>query len=182
MKKFMQEFKTFALRGNVMDMAVGVIIGSAFSGIVTSLTDNFINPILNLVTGGATYTLQDVASFASSFLTAVVNFLVMAFVLFCLLKGMNKLASLAHKKEEAPATATTKKCPYCKTEIAIDATRIAHRSCWMWKSRKAFGRAQQNRESPFCSHTCKRRNRMGGGPAVVVAAGPFYKNPPRWAV
>ena len=95
MKKFMQEFKTFALRGNVMDMAVGVIIGSAFSGIVTSLTDNFINPILNLVTGGATYTLQDVASFASSFLTAVVNFLVMAFVLFCLLKGMNKLASLA---------------------------------------------------------------------------------------
>lgn len=73
MKKFMQEFKTFALRGNVMDMAVGVIIGSAFSGIVTSLTDNFINPILNLVTGGATYTLQDVASFASSFLTAWLN-------------------------------------------------------------------------------------------------------------
>ena len=126
MKKFMQEFKTFALRGNVMDMAVGAIIGSAFSGIVTSLTDNFINPILNLVTGGATYTLQDVASFASSFLTAVVNFLVMAFVLFCLLKGMNKLASLAHKKEEAPAAATTKKCPYCKTEIAIDATRCPH--------------------------------------------------------
>ena len=53
MKKFMQEFKTFALRGNVMDMAVGVIIGSAFSGIVTSLTDNFINPMLNLVTGRA---------------------------------------------------------------------------------------------------------------------------------
>lgn len=102
MKKFMQEFKTFALRGNVMDMAVGVIIGSAFSGIVTSLTDNFINPILNLVTGGATYTLQDVASFASSFLTAVVNFLVMAFVLFCLLKGMNKLASLAIKKRRRP--------------------------------------------------------------------------------
>ena len=160
MKKFMQEFKTFALRGNVMDMAVGVIIGSAFSGIVTSLTDNFINPILNLVTGGATYTLQDVASFASSFLTAVVNFLVMAFVLFCLLKGMNKLASLAHKKEEAPAAATTKKCPYCRTEIAIDATRcrIARRSCWMWKSRKAFGRARQNRGLPFgVSHAQKKK-------------------------
>ena len=57
---------------------------------------------------------------------AVVNFLVMAFVLFCLLKGMNKLASLAHKKEEAPAAATTKKCPYCRTEIAIDATRCPH--------------------------------------------------------
>ena len=105
MKKFMQEFKTFALRGNVMDMAVGVIIGSAFSGIVTSLTDNFINPILNLVTGGATYTLQDVASFASSFLTAVVNFLVMAFVLFCMLKAVNKLMSFG-KKPETPTAHT----------------------------------------------------------------------------
>ena len=66
MKKFMEEFKAFALRGNVMDMAVGVIIGGAFSGIVTSLTDNFINPILNLLTGGATYTMTDVAGFASS--------------------------------------------------------------------------------------------------------------------
>ena len=104
MKKFIEEFKAFALRGNMMDMAVGVIIGSAFSGIVTSLTDNFINPILNLVTGGATYTLQDVASFASSFLTAVVNFLVMAFVLFCIVKAMNRLMALGRpKKEEAPA-------------------------------------------------------------------------------
>ena len=70
MKKFIEEFKTFALRGNVMDMAVGVIIGGAFSGIVTSLTDNFINPILNLLTGGDTYSLSDVAGFASSFLSA----------------------------------------------------------------------------------------------------------------
>lgn len=61
MKKFIEEFKTFALRGNVMDMAVGVIIGGAFSGIVTSLTDNFINPTLNVLTGGATYSLSDVA-------------------------------------------------------------------------------------------------------------------------
>ena len=125
MKKFMQEFKTFALRGNVMDMAVGVIIGSAFSGIVTSLTDNFINPILNLVTGGATYTLQDVASFASSFLTAVVNFLVMAFVLFCLLKAVNKLLSIG-KKPEAPAAPTTKRCPFCCSEIPIAAVKCAH--------------------------------------------------------
>ena len=108
-----------------MDMAVGVIIGSAFSGIVTSLTDNFINPILNLVTGGQTYTLQDVAGFASAFLSSLVNFLIMAFVLFCLLKGINKLITLGHKKEEVPAV-TVKKCPYCKTEIAIDATRCPH--------------------------------------------------------
>ena len=125
MKKFIQEFKTFALRGNMMDMAVGVIIGSAFSGIVTSLTDNFINPILNLVTGGQTYTLQDVAGFASAFLSSLVNFLIMAFVLFCLLKGINKLITLGHKEEEVPAV-TVKKCPYCKTEIAIDATRCPH--------------------------------------------------------
>ena len=125
MKKFIQEFKTFALRGHMMDMAVGVIIGSAFSGIVTSLTDNFINPILNLVTGGQTYTLQDVAGFASAFLSSLVNFLIMAFVLFCLLKGINKLITLGHKKEEVPAV-TVKKCPYCKTEIAIDATRCPH--------------------------------------------------------
>ena len=98
-KKFMEEFKAFALRGNVMDMAVGVIIGGAFSGIVTSLTDNFINPILNLLTGGATYTMTDVAGFASSFVSAVVNFLIMALILFCLMKGINKLLSFNKKKK-----------------------------------------------------------------------------------
>ena len=70
MRKFIEEFKAFALRGNVMDMAVGVIIGGAFSGIVTSLTDNFINPILNFVTGAATYTLTDVSGFASAFVAS----------------------------------------------------------------------------------------------------------------
>ncbi|HJA72316.1 MAG TPA: large conductance mechanosensitive channel protein MscL [Candidatus Lachnoclostridium stercoravium] len=125
MKKFIEEFKAFALRGNMMDMAVGVIIGSAFSGIVTSLTDNFINPILNLVTGAATYNLQDVAGFASNFVSALVNFLIMAFVLFCLLKAVNKLASIG-KKPEAPAAPTTKKCPYCLSDIPIEATRCPH--------------------------------------------------------
>ena len=123
--KFMEEFKKFALRGNVMDMAVGVIIGGAFSGIVTSLTDNFINPILNELTGVASYTWQDVGGFASSFLSAVVNFLIMAFILFCLMRGINKLLTLG-KKPEAPAAPTTKKCPYCKTEIDIEATRCPH--------------------------------------------------------
>ena len=77
MKKFMEEFKAFALRGNVMDMAVGVLIGGAFTGIVTSLTDNFINPILNVITGGQTYTLQDVAGFASTFISSLFNFLIL---------------------------------------------------------------------------------------------------------
>ena len=98
--------------------AVGVIIGGAFSGIVTSLTDNFINPILNLLTGGATYTMTDVAGFASSFVSAVVNFLIMALILFCLMKGINKLLSF-NKKEEAPAEPTTKTCPFCQSEISI---------------------------------------------------------------
>lgn len=123
--KFMEEFKKFALRGNVMDMAVGVIIGGAFSGIVTSLTDNFINPILNELTGAVSYTWQDVGGFASSFLSAVVNFIIMAFILFCLMRGINKLLTIG-KKPEAPAAPTTKKCPYCKTEIDIEATRCPH--------------------------------------------------------
>lgn len=125
MKKFIEEFKAFALRGNMMDMAVGVIIGGAFSGIVTSLTDNFINPILNVVTGAAVYTLQDVAGFASQFVSALVNFLIMAFVLFCLMKLVNKVATLGHKPE-APAEPTTKICPYCMSEIPMGATRCSH--------------------------------------------------------
>ena len=123
--KFMEEFKKFALRGNVMDMAVGVIIGGAFSGIVTSLTDNFINPILSELTGAASYTWADVGGFASAFLSAVVNFIIMAFILFCLMRGINKLMNLG-KKPEAPAAPTTKKCPFCKTDIDIEATRCPH--------------------------------------------------------
>ena len=125
MKKFIQEFKAFALRGNVMDMAIGVIIGGAFSGIVTSLTENFINPIINFVTGQATYTAADIGQFATNFGSAVVNFIILAFILFCLIKMMNKLMTIGHK-EEAPAAPTTKTCPFCKSEIAIEATRCPH--------------------------------------------------------
>lgn len=125
MKKFIQEFKAFALRGNVMDMAIGVIIGGAFSGIVTSLTENFINPIIQFLTGQATYTAADIGQFATNFGSAVVNFIILAFILFCLIKTMNKLMSIGHK-EEAPAAPTTKTCPFCKSEIAIEATRCPH--------------------------------------------------------
>lgn len=124
MKKFFDEFKAFALRGNVMDMAVGVLIGGAFSGIVTSLTDNFITPILNFVTGQATYGLKDIAGFGSNFLAAVVNFVIMAFILFCLMRGINKLMSVGKKEEIVDSV--TKVCPFCKSEIAIDATRCPH--------------------------------------------------------
>ena len=127
--KFVEEFKAFALRGNALDMAVGVIIGGAFTSIVTSLTDNFINPILNFVTGGKMYSFEDIAGFASAFISSVVNFLIMAFVLFCILKAMNTLMDLGKKKMAAEAEAaapTTKICPFCKSEIAIAATRCPH--------------------------------------------------------
>lgn len=122
-KKFIEEFKNFALRGNMMDMAVGVIIGGAFSGLVTSLTDNFITPILKFITGSETYSLANVAGFASTFLSSVVNFFIMAFVLFCLLKAINSLMSIGHKEEAAAPT--TKICPYCKSKIDIAATRCS---------------------------------------------------------
>ena len=125
MKKLFNEFKAFALRGNVMDMAIGVLIGGAFSGIVTSLTDNFINPIITAVTGAAQYTGADIAQFASNFGSSVLNFFITALILFFLLKGMNKLLSIG-KKPAAPAAPTTKKCPYCQSEISIAATRCPH--------------------------------------------------------
>lgn len=125
MKKFMEEFKTFALRGNVMDMAIGVMIGSAFSGIVTSLTDNFIYPIIYLLTGQAVYTLEDAAGFASAFLSSVVNFFIMSFILFCLLKAVNKALSLG-KKPEKPTAPAVKVCPYCRSTIPKEATRCAY--------------------------------------------------------
>lgn len=108
MKQFLNEFKQFIARGNVMDMAVGVIIGGAFNGIITSLIDCVINPILGMVAGDGT-ALAGSLSFSlpgggelllGSFLTSVLNFLVMAFVVFCLVKGLNKLH---RKKEEAPS-------------------------------------------------------------------------------
>ena len=123
MKKFISEFKTFALKGNMVDMAIGIVIGTAFSGIVTSLTDNFINPILNVVTGGAKYNWQDVAGFISSFLSALVNFLIMAFALFCIVKAINKVKSFGPKKEEE---IIIKKCPYCQSEIDVKAVRCPH--------------------------------------------------------
>ena len=126
MRKFLAEFKAFALRGNVMDMAIGMIIGGSFTSIVTSLTDNFINPILNFATGAATYSLSDVAGFASTFVSAVVNFVIMAFILFCMLKIMNRALELGKKKNETPAAPTTKICPFCKSEISIDAVRCPH--------------------------------------------------------
>lgn len=130
MKKFLDEFKKFALRGNVVDLAVGMIIGTAFTAIVTALKDNFIQPILDLVTGAkdfSAYTGDVLLGYLSAFISAIINFIIIAFVLFLIIKGMNTIMAIGKKKEEeAPAAPTTKICPYCKSEIAIDATKCAH--------------------------------------------------------
>lgn len=152
MKKFFNEFKTFALRGNVIDLAVGVIIGGAFQTIVRSLIDDLIMPLIGLITGGTNFSDQFIVLkmpegitenqltslvvakeqgatvFAyGSFVTAVINFIIMAFVIFLFVKAINNLHTIGKSKEEStPETPTTKICPFCKSEISIEATRCAH--------------------------------------------------------
>lgn len=108
MKKFLEEFKAFALKGNMMDMAIGVLIGGAFSTLVTSLTDNIINPIIGILfqTDFSDVVLHlpfDINLGIGAFISAVINFIILAFVLFCMLKAMNKLMDLGKHEEEKPA-------------------------------------------------------------------------------
>lgn len=146
MKKFFKEFKEFISRGNVLDLAVGVIIGGAFKDIVNSLVNDLISPVIGLVFKADfkdlvikvkdavvdPVTLEELEPALEirygAFITGVINFLIMAFVVFLIVKGVNTLVNLTKKKEEpAPAPApTTKKCPYCCSEVAIEATRCPH--------------------------------------------------------
>ncbi len=132
MKAFIKEFKEFISRGNVMDMAVGVIIGGAFTAIVTSLVNDVMMPVLSLLTGGFDFTAlcialgegEDAATLNyGAFIAAVINFLLIAIVIFLLIKVINKFS---RKKEGEPAPATTKTCPFCKEEISIEASRCPH--------------------------------------------------------
>lgn len=134
-KGFIEEFKKFILRGNVMDMAVGVIVGGAFTSIVTSLNQDILTPILGIFGGTDFSNLKlrlgsgeeaPVLAYGS-FITAVINFLITALVIFVLIKCINAIGDRFKKKEDpAPAAPTTKKCPYCKSEIAVEATRCPH--------------------------------------------------------
>lgn len=131
MKNFIKEFKEFINRGNVLDMAIGVIIGAAFKDIVTSLVDNIISPIIGLFGGKNFDAYQLVIGEATlkygAFITTVINFLIMAFVIFMMVKVMNGISKKFEKKEEeTPAAPTTKTCPYCLSEIKIEATRCPH--------------------------------------------------------
>lgn len=131
MKKFINEFKAFISRGNVMDMAVGIIIGGAFTSIVSSLVEDIINPILGLF-GGMNFDqlklnlLGEVTLNYGKFISAVINFLIMALIVFIMMKAMNGFAEKFKHTEETVEEPKTKICPFCKSEIAIDATRCPH--------------------------------------------------------
>ena len=134
-KGFIEEFKKFIMRGNVMDMAVGVIVGGAFTSIVTSLNQDILTPVLGIF-GGTDFSNLMVTLGSGenapvlcygNFITAVINFLITAFVIFVLVKAINKIGDkLIRKEEEAPPEPTTKICPYCRSEIAKEATRCPH--------------------------------------------------------
>ena len=130
MKKFFEEFKKFISKGNVMDLAVGVIIGGAFQAIVNSLVNDIIMPLLGIITGGLDFsslsiTVGDAQIMYGSFISAIINFLLMALVLFMVIKAMNKAKELTEKPKE-PEAPTTKKCPYCQSDIPIAAVRCPH--------------------------------------------------------
>ena len=125
MKNIISEFKEFALKGNVMDMAVGIIIGAAFTAIVTSLVDDIISPLIGLFVkvdfNDLVANVAGVDIKYGAFIMAIINFLIVAWVLFLVIKSINKANDLKKKGEEEEPT--TKVCPFCKSEIAIDATR-----------------------------------------------------------
>lgn len=142
MKKFLDEFKTFAIKGNMIDMAVGMIIGAAFSSLVSAMVADLFNPLLSLIIksnfqdlfiplDGNEYATLAAAKEAGAavfaygdFITQLINFILQAFVIFLFVKFIAKL----RKKEEAPAPAapTTKICPYCMSEIKIEAVKCPH--------------------------------------------------------
>lgn len=118
----LKEFKEFAIRGNVMDLAIAVIIGAAFGSIVTSLVDNILTPLLGLIMGGVdvsglqTQVGEEVVAWGL-FLQSIIDFIIIAFVIFLIVRAMNRL------KREEPVTPTTKECPHCFTTIPLKAAR-----------------------------------------------------------
>ena len=121
MGKMLNEFKEFAMKGNVVDMAIGVIIGGAFGAIVSSVVEDILTPIIGMIFGAPDFSGIKIGSvMVGNFINAVINFLIIALCLFSIVKVMNKL------KKPAPAAKPARKCPFCKGEIADDATRCPH--------------------------------------------------------
>ena len=131
-KKFWTEFKQFAFKGNVIDLAVGMIIGSAFTAIVTELVNSILMPLLSLITGKLDFsdmffTLWRVKIPYGQFIQAVVSFAATALCLFIIIRGINRITALAKKNEEKPAPKEPPRlCPYCYSEIHKNATRCPH--------------------------------------------------------
>jgi len=132
MKKFFNEFKEFAVKGNVVDLAVAVIMGGAFGAIVNSLVNDILMHPIGLLLGGVDFsnlviTLQKASGDTpavtinyGNFINLIITFIIVALAMFVIIRGLN---SLEKKEEEAPAEPTTKQCPHCCTEIPINATR-----------------------------------------------------------
>lgn len=153
----LKEFKEFALKGNMVDMAVGIVIGAAFTSIVNSLVKDVMTPLIGLLTGGVDFsqqfivlreggalgpylTIEEAAKAGAVtlnyglFVNSVISFLIVAFVLFLVVRAMNRLKRL--RAEEAPAPApTAQACPFCKMEIPVDATRCGHCTSSLAESR-----------------------------------------------
>ncbi len=134
-KNFFNEFKTFAMRGNVMDMAVGIIIGAAFGKIVNSLVEDVIMPPIGWALGKVDFSdlavelTEGVTIKYGAFINTVISFIIVAFAVFILIKAVNTLQAKMLKAEAdaaAAAAPTTKKCPYCCEDVAIEATRCPH--------------------------------------------------------
>jgi len=146
MKKFFKEFKEFAMKGNVIDLAVAVVIGGAFGKIVTSLVNDIFMPLIGLITGGTNVsgmfavlgkvpegvTIKSIEQATELgiatlnygvFIQTIIDFILVALCIFSVIKVMNKMKK---KPEEKPADPTTKKCPFCQSEIDIKATRCPH--------------------------------------------------------
>ena len=129
--KMLDEFKEFINKGNVMDMAVGVIIGGAFTAIVTSLTDNIINPLITAITGGGTdmsgtLVVPGTDIDFGAFISAIINFLIVAFIVFNIVKAVNTFKGTLVKEEPAEAPAPAPVCPSCLEEVKEGATRCPH--------------------------------------------------------
>lgn len=130
-KGFLVEFKKFIMRGNVIDLAVGVIIGGAFQAIVSSLVEDIVTPLLGIILGKVDFsnlavTIGDASIGYGKFITAVINFFIMALVIFAIVKTINDVSDRLHKKPEDEPALTTKVCPYCKSEIDIEAVKCPH--------------------------------------------------------
>ena len=151
MKKFMAEFKEFAVKGNMIDMAIGVIIGGAFTALVTAFTTNIVNPLIALIPGvnsldnalkivlkeaelspAGEVVAEEVAIKFGAFISAIITFLILALIIFMIVKGINKMRKMEEERKaaeapaEEPAEPTTKIYPFCQSEIPILARRCPH--------------------------------------------------------